>query len=252
MATDNTKQQQDKLPLPDMAVHNVAKLFPILPEKELKELREDIKANGIKVPILVNKTGDTILDGRNRWMIARELRFTLDQVPMQTFQGTDEDIPAEILSRNVFRRHLSDDQRISLLAKVLAPKLEEEANVRKTSAQFGAESTSETTVPENSTEPGKVAQHLAKQGKVSQHKAEQALKVNKAGDIAAVIAGKKSLHDAASGLPKKRRTGRTKQPPTLEDQVWKSYDRLMKNFDLTEHPRVKEILRGFLDKSVEK
>src|SRR5438046_3139966 len=109
-ANDNTSEKESKQQaLPELAVHEVAKLFPTLSEKELEELREDIKAHGIAVPILLNKAGDTILDGRNRWMIACELKLTKDQVPTEKFKGKDEDIPSEILSRNIFRRHLTDD-----------------------------------------------------------------------------------------------------------------------------------------------
>jgi ParB-like chromosome segregation protein Spo0J len=254
MTTDNTKRKQDKDSLPDItAVHKVAKLFPMLPEKELHELRDDIKANGMKMPILVNKAGDTILDGRNRWMIAHQLKLTKDQVPMETFTGKDEDIPAAILSRNIFRRHLTDDQRVALLAKVLAPKLEAEAQARMKAGKADPKSsTGGTSVIMNSPEGSEVAQQLAAKGKVSEHKARQSLKALHAGLADDVIAGKKSLRKATEGLPKKTRSGRAKQPPTLEDRVWKSFDRFMKHWDITLHRKVKEILRGYLDKSLAK
>lgn len=224
-----------------MKIHEIAKLFPILPTKEMRDLRSDIAANGIAVPILVNKKRDTILDGRNRWMIASELKLKESEIPMETFKGKDEDIPGEILSRNIFRRHLNDDQRISLLAKILAPKLEEEAAVRKTKkGAFG----------KTAGKKGSTAKQLAEIGKTSQHKAEQADKVRKHGDIEGVIKGQKKLHEAAKEVGSKTRKTKTK---TLEEEVWLAYQKLMKGFDITQHRRVKEILRGFLDnKPVEK
>lgn len=219
-----------------MKVHEIAKLFPMLPPKEMRDLRSDIEANGIRVPILVNRAKDTILDGRNRWMIASELKLADDAVPLETFKGKDEDVPTEILSRNIFRRHLNDDQRISLLAKILAPQLEAEATVRKTKkGSFGADKAGK---------KGSVAQHLAKQGKVSQHKAEQAIKATKAGVVDEVIAGKTSLRKAAGKAPTKKRV---KKVATFEDEVWARFDRFMKHWDVTLHRKVKEILRSFLD-----
>src|SRR5262249_42861997 len=41
-----------------------AELFPLMSEPELRELGEDIKANGLRTPIVVYK--DKLLDGRNR------------------------------------------------------------------------------------------------------------------------------------------------------------------------------------------
>jgi hypothetical protein len=255
MTSDNTNQQENKAPLPELAVHKIAKLFPLLPDKEMKELREDIDANGIVVPILVNKAEDTILDGRNRYTIARQLKLTKAEVPLEPFKGEDEDIPAEILSRNIFRRHLTDDQRITLLAKVLGPKYEAEATVRKKGKQFGGkapnESPSKTPVPVNSTEPGEVAQKLAKIGKVSDHKARQAMKVNKAGFAQEVIEGKTKLGKAAKKAGTKRRTA--PKVKTFEDEVWAKYQTWMKRtWDITQHRRVRGILRGFLDNPTDK
>src|SRR5713101_8196064 len=111
-------------------IHPVARLFPTLEAKEMGELRDDIKARGIVTPILVNKARDTIIDGRNRWMIATELKMD-GKVPMEVFEGDDADIPNEIISRNILRRHLTDDQRAAIIAKIRGPQLEKEAAERK-------------------------------------------------------------------------------------------------------------------------
>src|SRR4030095_4903465 len=54
-------------------VHPAADLFPMLPEDELRKLGEDIKANGLRSPIVLwapsNNEDDKeffVLDGRNR------------------------------------------------------------------------------------------------------------------------------------------------------------------------------------------
>ena len=46
-------------------VHPYADKFPMLPEPELAELAESIRANGLRNPIVLTPDG-LILDGRNR------------------------------------------------------------------------------------------------------------------------------------------------------------------------------------------
>jgi ParB-like chromosome segregation protein Spo0J len=50
----------------ELAVHPVAALFPMLADDELDELAADIKARGLRFPIIRDKEGKTLIDGRNR------------------------------------------------------------------------------------------------------------------------------------------------------------------------------------------
>ncbi len=50
----------------ELAVHPVAALFPMLSDDELDELAADIKANGLRFPIVHDKEGKTLIDGHNR------------------------------------------------------------------------------------------------------------------------------------------------------------------------------------------
>ena len=45
--------------------HEISNIFPFIEEKELKELSEDIKNNGLKTPVVLYE--NKILDGRNRY-----------------------------------------------------------------------------------------------------------------------------------------------------------------------------------------
>jgi hypothetical protein len=56
----------------ELAVHPVAALFPMLADDELEELAADIKANGLRFPIIRDKAGKTLIDGRNR-LVACEI-----------------------------------------------------------------------------------------------------------------------------------------------------------------------------------
>jgi hypothetical protein len=228
-----------------MAVHPVAKMFPTLPAKEMKELRESIEANGINVPLLVNKEKDTILDGRNRYMIAVDLGIPLADVPMEVFTGKDEDIPEAILTRNVFRRHLTPDQRVAMIAQIRVPQLKADADKRKTATQFGAstpnQSPYEAPMTLNSAPPGEVGGQIAKEANVGRDKGRQAVKAFEAGQLGAVIAKKKTLKQAAAAAPRK-----PKPEKPLPDKVWAKWSHFLKRFSPELRRRVKEIVGGFL------
>jgi ParB-like chromosome segregation protein Spo0J len=223
-----------------MEIHPIAKMFPTIPAKLMRELKGDIEAHGISVPILVNKAKDTIIDGRNRYMIAMELGLDLTdakQVPMEVFKGTDDEIPQVILSRNIFRRHLNDDQRVALVAKIRLPQLEAEAKDRMAKkGSFGA--------PSADGKKGSVAAHIAKEAEVSTHKAEQAVKAAKAGQLGAVIEKKKSLKQAAASAPSKPK--KAKAEKSFEDKVLEKWDRFMKAFAPQQRRQVRQVIYGFL------
>jgi hypothetical protein len=137
-----------------LPVHPAADLFPLMSESELRELGEDIKANGLRSPIVL--TDDMLLDGRNR-LDAMELvgiKFELrgtdqrhygklvnDGISVLTIEGDrapdtgtgiyrgirrvePEDAYDYAISANLHRRHLTGEQKRELIAKVLKAKPE--------------------------------------------------------------------------------------------------------------------------------
>lgn len=225
-----------------MKIHPICRLFSQeapLGSTEVAELREDIKVNGIKIPLLVNKKRDTILDGRTRWMIATELKMPMSKIPMDEFAGDDEAIAKEILSRNVFRRHLTDDQRVAILAKIRGPQLEKEAKARQAAA--GGKKNGAFKKSKNGNGGGSVAAQFAKEAGVSQHKGEQAEKARKAGMLDDVIAKKTSLRKAAATRKKKPR--KPKPEVSFEDQVIARWVRWIKYWPVDKHRQVKSIVR---------
>jgi ParB-like chromosome segregation protein Spo0J len=219
-----------------MKIHEVAKAFPTLPAKELAEIAADIEKNGITVPILLNKAGDTIIDGRTRWTIALDLGLRKSQVPVERFMGTDEEIPSVIISRNLFRRHLTDKQRTALVSKLLGPQWQKEAAERKAKSQFATRENTvpaksgqppstegsddlvlKSTEPEESDEPiafGETATRIAAAAKTTPYQARQAEHLRKHDPNA--------LDDVIKGKPIKKR-GTTKTDP-FDKQVWKRWD----------------------------
>jgi hypothetical protein len=114
----------------DIPPHPAADVFPLLPDDELEELAADIRANGLLMPLLVGRVdGQTVLvDGRNR----REACRRAGIIPNYTLLLDGEDLPARIVSENVYRRHLTKGQQAMVVAKVTrnlsARQVAEEAN----------------------------------------------------------------------------------------------------------------------------
>lgn len=78
---------------------------------EIKQLAEDIKANGLQSPIILYE--DKILDGRNR-CAACEM-YGIDPV-YENYKGND---PLKyIVSTNMHRRHLTESQRAVVAEKI--------------------------------------------------------------------------------------------------------------------------------------
>jgi hypothetical protein len=132
-----------------LPVHPAAELFPLMSEAELKELADDIRKNGMVEPIVFWVKGDVrcLLDGRNRLdamalagLLGATKEGSLYNVktgrPIKgygyddsRYRDYDYDPYALVLSLNVHRRHLSNDQKRKLIANVL--KAQPEASDRQ-------------------------------------------------------------------------------------------------------------------------
>jgi hypothetical protein len=221
--------------------HGLAKM----PDEELAQMKADIEANGIKLPILVNKNRDTILDGLTRWEIAHDLKLKLDPRDpecdcFEVFEGSDDEIQAEILSRNLYRRHITDDDRVVIIGMFRGPQLEKEARERMKKGRPPR------TYPENKIgsgragsfgkpvpEGGSVAEQIAKEAGVSKHKGEQEEKARKAGMLDDVLDHKIKLREAAKKAGKKSRkpTGKAKiTKPPFADEVYKKWTAWLNRF----------------------
>jgi hypothetical protein len=95
-----------------MRVHPLADRFPMMSEAELIELAADIKANGLAHALVLDHTGEVLVDGRNRLEGCKRAGVE----PRFERLGEDVDLVAYILSLNVTRRHLNAGQRAILIA----------------------------------------------------------------------------------------------------------------------------------------
>lgn len=103
----------DGWPITGLAVHPAAAVWPMLPEPDLRRLADDIKINGLRHPIVLDKDG-RVLDGRNR-LAACEIAGVEPE-----FVTYDGDPVAYVLSANNERRHMSLPERAAATALTLA------------------------------------------------------------------------------------------------------------------------------------
>jgi N6-adenosine-specific RNA methylase IME4 len=105
-------------------LHPASQIFPLMSPVELELLAADIREHGQKEPVLV--LGDQVLDGRNR-LLACERAAVEPQVVAWRGAGSPT---AEVISRNLHRRHLNESQR-ALIAMDALPALRTEAKERQ-------------------------------------------------------------------------------------------------------------------------
>lgn len=95
----------------ERAFHPLADAFLLIDGDEFAALVEDVRANGVREPVVLYD--DKILDGRNRWRAAREARVG---VPFIDYGGDDP--VGFVISANLRRRHLNESQRALVAAKL--------------------------------------------------------------------------------------------------------------------------------------
>lgn len=91
--------------------HPLANLFPLIEGAEFEALVADIKANGVREPVILHD--GKILDGRNRYKAAASAGV---DVPTKNYEGTDP--MGFVWSLNFHRRHLNESQRSIAAAKM--------------------------------------------------------------------------------------------------------------------------------------
>jgi len=97
-----------------MNAHPAAEVFPLLEGAALEELAADIRANGLRHPIIA--LNGLVLDGRNRLAACR-----LADVSPRFVEWDGEGDPLTwVLSTNLHRRHLNESQRGMVGARCVA------------------------------------------------------------------------------------------------------------------------------------
>jgi len=108
-------------------VHPALEAFPMMDGEPLAQLVEDIKLNGLRTAITVDRDG-VLMDGRCR-LEALELAGMDFQPEVETYDGDDPF--AWIISKNAHRRHLTKQQRADAIVKALAFQRSAKASTEK-------------------------------------------------------------------------------------------------------------------------
>jgi len=110
-------------------VHKFAKRYPLPDDGQFQEIVQDIRKHGLRRPIVTTGDGQCIVDGRVRFLACKQAgiqpRFT-----KLSPDHTDETVWEYVWSANLYRRHLTSDQR-ALLAVSYAEEIADEAKQRQ-------------------------------------------------------------------------------------------------------------------------
>jgi hypothetical protein len=110
-----------------ITVHPAADLFPGISDAELRQLGEDIKTNGLRVPLVLVGDG-RLIDGRNRLdameRVGVPIFDNLGELALPFETAEDADPLLYVISANFHRRHLTPEQRDELVQKLKADRPE--------------------------------------------------------------------------------------------------------------------------------
>lgn len=101
----------ERVPPAGVQWHPYADLFPWIEGPAFDDLKADIAENGVLEPVVFFE--GKILDGRNRYMAARDLGI---EYPRVEYRGDDP--LGYVVSLNLRRRHLTESQRSMVAAKL--------------------------------------------------------------------------------------------------------------------------------------
>ena len=99
-------------------------LLPPLSDEEYQALKADIGTQGVLVPVVVDEDTGEVIEGHHRLKAWTELRAAGVKVPDYPKQvvrfANDDDRVAFVVAANLFRRHLTREQRAEVEARLRA------------------------------------------------------------------------------------------------------------------------------------
>jgi ParB-like chromosome segregation protein Spo0J len=110
----------------EFTIHPAADIFPRMSRDDFAKLKEDIRVNGLRSPIMFWR--GQLIDGRHRIEACEELGVSWDNFAEEV--GADRDPVTEALSLNLHRRHLNPSQ-LSMVADKVRGIYDEEGKAAK-------------------------------------------------------------------------------------------------------------------------
>lgn len=92
--------------------HKIANIFPMMDGDNYLNLKNDIKTNGLREPILIYE--GKIIDGRNRYKACMELGIE----PELKYYEKNGSLTNFVVSMNLHRRHLTSSQRAAIAVRI--------------------------------------------------------------------------------------------------------------------------------------
>jgi ParB-like chromosome segregation protein Spo0J len=98
----------------ELTFHKLSLIFPEMRHAQYKALVEDIKKHGLREPIVIFE--GEILDRRHRYLACKEAGYQFGENDLTEFK--DDDPLGYVVSHNLHRRHLTENQRAIVAAKI--------------------------------------------------------------------------------------------------------------------------------------
>ncbi len=100
----------------ELPFHEIADVFPLLPDERLRSLGESIAESGLRHPIWIFE--DRILDGRNRYRAMRLAGLPFEESSFKEFDGDWDEAVKFVADENLERRDLTIPERSFCAARL--------------------------------------------------------------------------------------------------------------------------------------
>jgi hypothetical protein len=225
----------------ELQVHKTAQALPRLLPEEFAELKHDVALHGLREQVLVNRRKDTILDGRHRRKACVELKADM---PVEVYQGQDE--KDEIIARALYRRHMTDDQRLAFVIEVCLGEVRRRAQERIIEARHRM-------ALAKTTKPIHTDVEIAKKAGVSPRKARRAIEATDRDPKAVkeIKEGKKRWREVTKPKPTPTPEPKSAKPRTRE-AIWNWFGDRVKAFfhaktDRDVKPAMVTVIKALVD-----
>ncbi|MGH7777292.1 MAG: DNA methyltransferase [Candidatus Dormibacterales bacterium] len=190
-----------------LELHPLAEIVPRMRPEEWQGFLEDVRERGLLDPLRVANDGRTVLDGRHRLRAAQELGLSRVLVEAAKLDGRSE---LDYMFRSALvRRHLSDDQRAMMAARLAEVATAEARRDRAhvaAATRWRADAGRRLSTPEHGLRRPRTGENLAQALGVSTYKARRAAALRVVAPELAdqVASGELKLREAESRWERQR------------------------------------------------